>query len=138
MLALVHFSPAITIPFAIFLMVILAWYWRRLGSDTISPRRRNIRRLATVLMLITVPVLVLGLSIYDPAVNQSGYITAWSAALGLILLLILCAGIDAMNNLRQYDRQLRGKIVNSLHQLPHESHDAAKSADESVVKGNNS
>ena len=138
MLALVHFSPAITIPFAIFLMVILAWYWRRLGSDTISKRRRNIRRLATVLMLIAVPVLVLGLSIYDPAVNQSGYIMSWSAALGLILLLILCAGIDAINNVRQYDRQLRGEIVNSLHQLPHESDYATNSADESVVKGKNS
>ena len=138
MLAIVHLSPALTIPIAIFIMVILAWYWRRLGSETTSPRRRNIRRLATLLMLIAVPVLVLGLSIYDPAVNQSGYIMSWSAALGLILLLILCAGIDVINNVRQYDRQLRGEIVNSLHQLPHESHDAANSADESVVKGNNS
>ena len=138
MLALVHLSPTLTIPIAIFIMVILVWYWRRLGSETTSPRRRNIRRFATVLMLIAVPVLVLGLSIYDPAVNQSGYIMSWSAALGLILLLILCAGIDVINNVRQYDRQLRGEIVNSLHHLPHESHDATNSADESVVKGNNS
>ena len=89
-------------------------------------------------MLIAVPVLVLGLSIYDPVVNQFGYIMSWSAALGLILLLILCAGSDVMNNVRQYDRQLRGEIVNSLHQFPHESHDAANSADDPVVKGKNS
>lgn len=138
MLALVHFSPAVTIPFALFIMVILAWYWRRLGSEATSPRRRNIRSFATVLMLITVPILVLGLSIYDPAVNQSGYIMSWFAALGLILLLILCAGIDVINNVRQYDRQLRGEFVNSLHQLPLVSDDAANPTDETVVKGKNS
>ena len=138
MLALVHVSPAVTIPFALVIMVILAWYWRRLGGEATSPRRRNIRRFATVLMLITVPVLVLGLSIYDPVVNRSGYIMPWSAAMGLILLLILCAGIDVINNMRQYDRHLRGEIVNSLHQLPHEPDDAANPVDESVVKGKNS
>lgn len=134
MLALVHVSPAVTIPFAIFFVVILARYWRRLGSEAASPRRRNIRRLATVLMLITVPVLVLGLSLYDPAVNQSGYIMSWSAAMGLILSLILCAGIDVLNNVRQFDRPLRGEIVNSLHQLPHLNEEAANPVDESVVK----
>ncbi len=138
MLALVHVSPAVTIPLAIFLMVILAWYWRRLGRDTTAPRRRNIRRLATVLMLITVPVLVLGLSIFDPALNQSGYITAWSAALGLILLLILCAGIDAMNNLRQYDRQLRGEMVSSLHQHHQVPDEAANPVDEPITNGKSS
>lgn len=138
MLALVHVSPAVTIPLAIFLMVILAWYWRRLGRDTTAPRRRNIRRLATVFMVIAIPVLVLGLSIFDPALNQSGYIMSWTTALGLILLLILCAGKDAMNNLRPYDRQLRGEIVNSLHQLPFEPDEAANPVDESVVKGKRS
>ena len=138
MLALVHLSPTLTIPIAIFIMVMLVWYWRRLGSETTSPRRRNIRRLATLLMLIAVPVLVLGLSIYDPAVNQSGYIMSWSAALGLILLLILCAGFDVINNVRQYDRQLRGEIVNTLHKLPQEPDETANPDDEPVVKGKNS
>ena len=138
MLALVHFSLVVTIPFALFIMVILVGYWRRLGSEATSPRRRIIRRLATVLMLITVPVLVFGLSIYDPTVNQSGYIMSWSVVLGLILLLILCAGIDAMNNVRQYDRQLRGELVNSLHQHHHVPDEAANPVDEPITNGKSS
>lgn len=134
MLALVHISPTLTIPFAIVLMVILGWYWRRLGSAATPPRQRNIRRFATSIMLITVPLLVLGLSIIDPVINQTGYIMSWSVAMSLIVLLILCAGFDMLNNIRQYERQLHGEIANSLHQRSPLNDQATNSAEESGLK----
>ena len=134
MLALVHISPTLTIPFAVVLMVILGWYWWRLGRAATPLRRRNIRRFATSIMLITVPFLVLGLSMIDSAINQNGYIMSWSVVMSLLVLLILCAVFDMLNNVREYERQVHGEIANSLHQPSQLNDQAMNPAEESGLR----
>ena len=117
MLAAVHLSLLLTAPIGTAAVAFLVWCWVRQGRNQ-SPRSRvQIRRIATVLMIMTVPLLVLGVSVHDPAVNQRGYILTWTATMGMILLIVFFAIADVINNMRLHHHRLSRQIADSLQDL---------------------
>ncbi len=117
MIAAVHIELPITLPVAGLLAMALVWYWRRLSHSAMPPSRRRIRRLNTVIMGVCLPVFVLGLSVHDPAINQTGYLLTWAMAFVLVLLMLLAAGIDMANNLRLHRIHLEQEIAESLRRI---------------------
>lgn len=114
MLAAVHLSPWFTVLIGTLSLGSLGWYWWRLGDSGLPPSRRRVRRLATALMIMTLPLLVAGLSVHDPSVNQHGYLLAWTSVMGLVFLIVLLAVADIVNNARLYREHLTNRIVDSL------------------------
>lgn len=116
-LAAVHLAPVLTVPPALLAVAALVWYWRRLGHPAVPSSRRSIRRMVTTLMVLTLPLLVLGLSVHDPEVNDRGYILTWTAIMGMVLLIMLGAMLDVINNLRLYQQQLKDEIAVNLRRI---------------------
>lgn len=100
MLAAGAIHPALTIPVAVAVVIFLAWFWRRLGRPNVPPSRRLIRRCSVSLMIVTVPILVAAMSLFDSQVDQRRWVTAWTIVTLLLLLIIASAVVDATNNLR--------------------------------------
>ncbi len=126
MLAAVHLSLLLTAPLGTAGMGILVWCWVNQGRSQAPRSRVRIRRIAAVLMIMTVPLLVLGASVHDPVANQQGYILTWTATMGMILLIVFFAIADVINNLRLHQKRLSSEIALSLQDL------ARREADESA------
>lgn len=114
MLAAIHLNPWLTVPIGTLALGFLGWYWLRLGDPELPSSRRNLRRIATTLMIMTLPLLVAGLSLHDPSVNQRGYLMTWTSVMGLVFLIVLLAMVDIANNARLYRAHLTNRIVDSL------------------------
>jgi hypothetical protein len=104
-LAAVHLAPTLTIPLAIALSGLLAWYWFRLGRAEVPTSRRRIRRASLAIMLLSLPMFVRALSFLDPEVDQRPYVLTWTIATLMVLVVIVAAVIDAVNNLRLHHAQ---------------------------------
>jgi len=117
MLANVHLNPALGAPLGAAAVALLLWYWVRLGRPGVPASRRSIRRFVTAMMILTVPLLVLGMSVHDPEVNHRGYILTWTAVLAMIAVIVLGALIDVINNLRLYQRMVHDEITDSLRRI---------------------
>lgn len=117
MIAAVHIQLPITLPLAGLVAMALWAYWRRLGEPDIQPDRKRIRRVTTAVMGLCVPLLVLGLSVYDPVVAQRGYLLTWSAVIALLVVVLLGAMFDMANNLRLHRQGLEHDIRHSLRRI---------------------
>lgn len=106
-LAAVHLAPLASITVAVALSAMLSWYLIRVGRADVPPSRRRIRRFSIVVMLVSLPVFVRGLSFIDPATDQRAYVTTWTLATFLVLVVIATAIMDAVNNLRLHQSQRR-------------------------------
>jgi peptidoglycan/LPS O-acetylase OafA/YrhL len=95
----------------------IAWYWMRLGRDSVPSSRRRIRRISLVLMLMLLSMLVGGLSIVDRQVEPNRYIIVWILALVVILMIVATAGLDAVNTMRLIQRQAHEAIAESARDL---------------------
>jgi hypothetical protein len=111
MIAAVHLSLRMTVPLALLIVVGLAWYWTALAEEEVPVSRRRVRRSSMVLMLVSLPAFVLGLSVFDPAVDQIAYVITWLVAIALVLLVFLGALLDVAVSMRiqreQYERDMR-------------------------------
>ena len=117
MLGATHLSAWITVPAGGLLIGMLFLHWWRLSRPGIPPSRRRIRRVTAGMMLLTVPMLVTGLSVHDPTLNSRGYLLTWSAIIVMLLLIVIGAILDVVNNLRMHQRMLAREILESLHEL---------------------
>jgi hypothetical protein len=110
MIAAVHLSLRVTVPIALLIVVGLAWYWTALSEEEVPPSQRRVRRISMVLMLLSLPAFVLGLSVFDPAVDQIAYVITWLVAIMLVLLVVLSALLDIAVSMRiqreRYERDL--------------------------------
>lgn len=131
-LADVHLGAWLTVPLAVVIMACFIWYWMKLGILDMPSSRRKIRRTATMIMIIFIPLLVLGLSFHDPEINQRSYIATWMSAFVLICSILLCAVMDILNNLRFYQHQLHLEIEQSLRNLSDMDLDACEPAPRST------
>lgn len=100
MLAAVHVAPVYTVPAAVLLAAAVVWYWLRLGQTSVPASRRRIRRASLSLIFVTIPVIVSALSVVDPKQRASAYVVLWSAAVLCLLLIVVTAIFDALNNIR--------------------------------------
>jgi hypothetical protein len=99
-LASVHVAPLYTVPEALLLAAAVLWYWWRLGRRDVPVSRRRIRRASLSLVLVTIPVFVGALSFVDPQQRASTYIVLWSVGMLCVLLIMVTAVVDALNNIR--------------------------------------
>jgi cobalamin biosynthesis protein CobD/CbiB len=97
-----HFPLSLTLLPAMALAGALGGYWWRLGLADVDPRRRRIRRLSTVFMGFAVCFVLTGVSVIDPSASTFAYVTCWLVACLLLLLVMGCAALDALDSLRRH------------------------------------
>jgi len=100
LLAAVHLSPAVAIPAAIALAALGVWQLRRSVQPGTPQSRTRIRFLSMSTRLLLLIPAVLGLSVYDPAVDPLPYMLSWGAAVGLLGISVLLAWADVRNTVR--------------------------------------
>jgi hypothetical protein len=113
---LVH--PAITVPPAVVIAAALWWYWLRIGHvGAQHASRRRIRRVSTLVMLLSLPLFVHSLSILDPATHPRRFVLQWSVLALLMLIIILSAAVDAINSLRLHREEMRREMIEAANEL---------------------
>ncbi|TVQ52063.1 MAG: hypothetical protein EA377_11095 [Phycisphaerales bacterium] len=112
-LAAVLVPPAITVPITIVIALALMWYWMRLGRPEVPNTRRTIRRFTILIALITLPIVLNALSIINPQTSPRQFMIAWTVVVLLMIVLMLIAIVDMMNNFRIHHRQLEGDLRNA-------------------------
>lgn len=117
MIAAVHFRPGIVVPIACVVAVAVLVYWRRLGSPEVPVSRRWIRRGSLGAMLLSLPLLVAGLSFVDPQRSGPVYVLVWVGAMSLVVLVLALAVVDAMNTVRVSRGAHRDLIISQATEL---------------------
>lgn len=112
-LAAVHIPPVYSIPPAILVAAAVVWYWLRLGRADVPVSRRRIRRTSLAIMFVSLPVFVAALSVIDWNVRGSAYVITWSVALLCLLLIIVTAIMDALNNVRLLRAMQQEELLNA-------------------------
>ncbi|MCH8150821.1 MAG: hypothetical protein IH830_00425 [Planctomycetes bacterium] len=137
MILAVHMPAAVTIPLALIVAGWIMWYWQRLGRREVPDTRRRIRRASIIVMLVSLPILVRGLSFLDHDTDHSQYIITWLLVLFTLGLVVVTAGIDLVNTLRierKADRQRVAKAVTAFGKAAKTA--GATTPDERSEKGN--
>lgn len=119
-LASMHVAAMVAVPMAIAAGLVLVWYWFRMGASAVPPSRRRIRRVSVVLMLASLPMFLRGLSFLDPTVQPREYLLTWMIALLMLLLILITAIADVVNNMLIH-RRLRGSAMASTFESHRES-----------------
>ena len=107
MIGAAHLHWAAVVPVGGVALLLLAWYWRRLGRPEVLSSRRRIRRASLVIMAAVVVLAVRGLIFVDPAVDGRAYAIIWTLVVVGVGLVVLTAVADAINSFRahQIDRE---------------------------------
>jgi cytochrome bd-type quinol oxidase subunit 2 len=134
-IAAVHVHPAITSVLALLVAAVLGWYWHRMGDEHVPASRRRIRRISILCMLISLPMFIAALSLLDPAIHNQKrtYALAWTFALGMLLIIIITAVLDMMNNLRLHNTEQRRAALDSI--LKHITENRPQAPDDDPVDG---
>lgn len=98
-------------------MAVLLWYWLRLGREGVPLSRRKLRRASVVLALLALPTLVAGFSFVDGDVEPRRYLVVWATAVLLVMLIVLTAVLDVINNLRIHARWQEEDAVRAAGEL---------------------
>jgi 4-amino-4-deoxy-L-arabinose transferase-like glycosyltransferase len=106
-----------TLPIALIAAASVVWYFVRLGDERVPPSRRRIRRLSLIGVLLTLPLLIVAMSVLDPQQHQRSFVLIWSVIFLLILLLMAVALLDLMNSLRLQNEALREELRDSAAEL---------------------
>lgn len=100
-------------PVAILAMVVVSIHVWHLSAAEIPASRKRIRVTNGVLMMFTLPLLAYAVGVVRP-VEQRAFILLWTLVTGLIVVILLLALIDALNNMRLHRaavRDLRREIA---------------------------
>ena len=79
--------------------------------------RRRVRRISILLVLLTLPGLVRGLSFVDSDVAPRDYVVTWSVAMTMVLLTLVTALLDGLvtfHRLRHVERRELDEAAASL------------------------
>ncbi len=109
--AAIHMSPAVTVPLGLFMTLVLAWYWHSIGLPDVPSSRRRIRRVSLGFIEATLICLVLAMSFIDHATQPSAYVFAWTGVLLLLLLVLVTAVIDLVNNMRLEEFAKQDRVI---------------------------
>lgn len=104
----------ISVPLAVVVGGVLAWYFFRLGRPDVPPGRRFLRRASAVIALVALVPLVRALTFVHPHEDRVGFAAAWSGVLLLLLGCLVLAIIDVIvvtrGGIREY-RKLRRETL---------------------------
>ena len=110
-------SPWWTIPAAILLVAIGAWYWRRLGRGSVPRVRRRIRRASLAVVAFGLVMIVIGASLLDPADQSYAYLLSWAAVLVAVVMMVLLAALDALVTVRLHQRSIDRRLLRDAFRL---------------------
>lgn len=96
----------LVLPLAAVMLLLLAGYLISLQSGDVPPKRRRIRSANTMVMLLATPLIAYAFGIVAPA-NARLFLLTWLAITGLLALMILLAGLDALYSMRLHREQRR-------------------------------
>ena len=113
MIAAAHLPAALTVSLAAPVVVLIVWYWVRLGADGVPRSRRWIRRSSMIVMLVGLPILVWALSFVDYTTQQGQYVISWLLVLFCIGLVLLAAAIDVFDTLRLSRQERRRTFLDA-------------------------
>lgn len=98
---------AVTVPAAIALAAVLAWYFARLGRADVPRGRRILRRASVACALVALVPLVRALTFVHPHEDRVGWAVSWSIVLfalaGWAFLAVVDFVLVARSGLREYD-----------------------------------
>jgi hypothetical protein len=117
LLSAVHLHPAITLFAALAMTAWISWYWRRLGRDDVPHSRRKIRRYSLASIALSLVFFVRVLSFIERATQPRQYMVTWSLALLMVMIVIVIAMIDALNNLRLLQAHTAADMDQSAREL---------------------
>ena len=129
LLAAVHLSPFVTTSIAAIVLGWIIWYWIRLGRLEVPASRRTLRRATLILIAVLLPIIVAALSFLDPAQHQRPYIMTWIGAMLVIAILVIVAGLDAVNTMRLVQQQTHEELREAAGDLA----DAIKARKQSLL-----
>lgn len=91
----------VTVPTGIGLVVFLWGHLMALNrTEGMDATRKRIRQVNGVVMMLLVPALVSGLSIFDWKREPGSWVIAWSVCIVLVALMVVMAMLDALNTAR--------------------------------------
>lgn len=96
----------LVLPLAAVTLLLLAGYISSLQSGGVPPKRRRIRTANTLLMMLATPLIAYAFGIVAPA-NARMFLLTWLAITGLLAIMILLAGLDALYSMRLHREQRR-------------------------------
>ena len=99
-LAAVHLHWGFTVGPSVIVGVWILWYWKRLAELDFPDSRRRIRRSSLLVMLVTLPFFVQGMSFVDPARRSDQYILTWLLVMFCTGLVLMTALPDLLNTMR--------------------------------------
>lgn len=96
----------LVLPLAAAVLLFLAGYVSSLQAGDVPPKRRRIRTANTLLMMLATPLIAYAFGIVAPS-NARMFLLAWLAVTGLLAIMILLAGLDALYSMRLHRDQRR-------------------------------
>lgn len=129
----VHAPLALTMPVAIAGGLVIVWYWLCLGRTGVPVSRRWIRRISIVFLLVSLPMLVRGMSVLDSRTNPGEYVATWMVAIVMVVLVMVTAVIDAANNLRIHRRMRQEVVEQAVRRLVQEISDRRQKQNTSIA-----
>jgi uncharacterized membrane protein len=86
-------------PVATVAMLAVAGHWLALARSSMPESRKRIRSACGVVMLLAIPILAYAFGVADAA-DHRRFVLAWMLACGLLLIVVLLAIADVVNNVR--------------------------------------
>jgi hypothetical protein len=99
-----HLSAPTVTAIAVPLLLAGFWYWRRLGRISVLPIRRRIRRISLLMAGVAMIATAAATGWIDPDVWPISYLSVWAVAMITLLILVLCAVLDAVVSIRLHQR----------------------------------
>jgi hypothetical protein len=110
-LARTHLSAPTVTAIAVPLLLAGFWYWRRLGRISVLPIRRRIRRFSLLMAGVAMIATAAATGWIDPDVSPISYLSVWAVVMITLLILVLCAVIDAVVSIRLHQRIVDRRLV---------------------------
>jgi hypothetical protein len=111
MIASVLIHPAVSVVLGAVAIVGLWLYWALLGMPEVPPSRRKIRRLTTMLLLISMPPMICALSFIDRVTHPIEFVLAWTFVFFMMLLVMAGGILDALNSVRLHQQRLEREVA---------------------------
>lgn len=100
-----------------------------------KPPRINRRALGALFLLVAITQIILGFTMLRDRLGPAGMLIYWTGCMLATLGALVCALVDAVNNLRESRRERRTLLEGTLREIDEERARHAKSGDYSQKSG---
>lgn len=94
------------VPLAALAVIVITLHLRAIWTVPVAKRRRRIRTAAGLLLLVVVVLMAYALAVATPSRPQR-FVLSWTGVAGLLAIVLVLAGLDALNSLRMHRARAR-------------------------------